>query len=434
MTRWTALSFCLLCWQCGWAQNGNETTALHQSIQQRTAQIYDSLLSIRRDLHQHPELGGEEKRTSEFIQQYLLELGMEVKAGIGGYGVLGILQGKEAGKKIAWRADIDALAWDTPERGAFASIKEGVRHICGHDVHTTIALGMANVLASQREHIRGTVYFIFQPSEENYQGAKAMLANGLLDMIAPDEIYAAHISPMPAGMVASKPDYLFADYKQLNITYSDSPQSDSVAAFTQSLVTKLQNVAPDSKFWDTRNLMDPQIGIGNPNTIFKEFVTVNQDFKVQQREGKLTITGFLSASNQQTMDAIPQLLRQQIEQSKYADQLINISFYSDMIGYSPERGNIQNDEDLTPQAISTMSSIYGGASAIPLYGVIPDGRGDDFAYFQEEIPGTYFLLGGSNFEKGIIAMPHTPNFGVDESCIKSGVNYFSSLIMERVND
>jgi metal-dependent amidase/aminoacylase/carboxypeptidase family protein len=180
--------------------------------------------------------------------------------------------------------------------------------------------------------------------------------------------------------------------------------------------------------------MDPTIGIGNPNTIFKDYVTVQEDFGMEQKNGTLTISAFLSASGKQKIDSIPQLLGQQIQQSKYADQLIDISYSSNKFAFSTERANIQNDATLTAHAIKTISGIYGGSGAIPLYGVIPDGRGDDFAYFQEQIPGTYFLLGGSNFDQGIIAMPHAPNFAVDESCIKTGVNYFSSIIIERINN
>jgi metal-dependent amidase/aminoacylase/carboxypeptidase family protein len=429
-------SYVLVTFMASWCvgQSTNQPNSIHENIQQRTDIIYDSLVKIRRELHQYPEIAGHERRTSQFIKEYLLNLGLDVKENIGGYGVVGILNRGKKGKKVAWRADIDALASDIPESVPFASRNEGARHICGHDVHTTIALGIANVLASEKTNIDGPVYFIFQPSEENYSGARAMISDGLLDVISPDEIYAAHISPIPSGLVATKSDYLFADYKQINISYKNSAQSEAIFEFTKRMVSNLQNVAPESGFWDTRNLMDPTIGIGNPNTIFKDYVTVQEDFGMEQKNGTLTISAFLSASGKQKIDSIPQLLGQQIQQSKYADQLIDISYSSNKFAFSTERANIQNDATLTAHAIKTISGIYGGSGAIPLYGVIPDGRGDDFAYFQEQIPGTYFLLGGSNFDQGIIAMPHAPNFAVDESCIKTGVNYFSSIIIERINN
>ncbi|UII25173.1 amidohydrolase [Fulvivirga maritima] len=414
------------------AQN-NELQSVHTAIQLATDSLYKSLVEIRRDIHLHPELSGEEKRTSEFIYQYLTELGLEVKRGIGGYSVIGILQGAQPGKKIAWRADIDAIPVHNHGAGEAAAKKEEMGHNCGHDVHTTIGLGIANVLTKQKDQIKGTIYFIFQPSEENYKGAKMMIDDGLFNVISPEEIYAAHISPMPAGLIASKPGYLFADYKQINMTFKATEENDEIAGFVKKKVAELQNVEPDSKFWDNRNLMDPNIGIGNPNTIFKDFVTAQKQFKVEENDGELKIIGFISASNEERINAIPDQLKATLKESKYGHLLKDVYYYSKMIGYSTERGNIDNDEHLTLQTINTVANIYGPASAIQLYGIIPDGRGDDFSYFQQQVPGTYFLMGGSNFEKGIIAMPHSPNFSVDESCIKSGVKYFASMLVEQVN-
>lgn len=185
--------------------NGQETKAtasIHQFIQSHTDEIFDSLVKIRRDLHKHPEVSGEEKRTSEKIAEYLLSLGLEVKTGIGGNGVVGILKATKEGKHIAWRADIDAMPSDIPDVVDFKSEDRGVRHICGHDVHTTIALGIANVLASQKKHLKGTIYFIFQPAEESFTGAKAMINDGLFDIIKPEEIYGLHITPSPSGIVS----------------------------------------------------------------------------------------------------------------------------------------------------------------------------------------------------------------------------------------
>lgn len=176
----------------------------HVFIQQKTDEIFDSLVSIRRDFHVYPELSGQEERTSKKIEQYLVSLGLEVKTNIGGFGVVGILHGAKKGKKIAWRADIDAMPSNIPDVVNFKSKNEGIRHICGHDVHTTVALGIANVLASQTENLEGTIYFVFQPSEENLKGAQAMIDDGLFDIINPDEMYALHMSPFPAGTIATK--------------------------------------------------------------------------------------------------------------------------------------------------------------------------------------------------------------------------------------
>jgi len=408
-------------------QNLTNRTSIHKKIQQRTNQIFDSLVKIRKDFHIHPELAEQEKRTSEKISEYLLGLGLEVHKNVGGYGIVGILKTNKKGKNIAWRTDIDALSSDSPDVVDFQSQNKGVRHICGHDVHTTIALGIANVLVSQKEYLTGTIYFIFQPSEENLKGAKAMINDGLFDIINPDEIYALHLTPMPTGMMGTRPNWLFAGYKSIKVSFKKSNENDSIVAYTKKLISSLQSVEPDSKFWDNRNLLDSNIGLANPNTIYKNFTTVSQNFKIGETDQELSISTFISSSNEKKMDSIIPALKQTISSSKYSKKFIDVV-------YNSEYPIIKNSKDLTAKTMTSLSEIYGNNSIMTIHGIIPDGRSDDFAFFQKRIPSVYFLLGGSNFEKGIISMPHTPNFAVDENCIKTGVNFFSSMILERLND
>lgn len=409
----------------GIGQTIENKVSVHDQIRQQTEYIYDSLVKIRRDFHANPELAGEEIRTSEKITNYLKSLGLEVKTGIGGYGVVGILKGGKEGKKIAWRADMDALASDIPSEEIFKSKNKGMRHICGHDINMTIAIGIANVLSKHKEQLAGTIFFIFQPSEENYKGAKAMIDEGLLDMIDPDQIYASHITPMAAGTVATSPEWLFAGYKTVQISFKNSADTDQVISYTKKLLSNLQNVPADSEFWNPQNLLDPEIGLGNPNTIYQDYITVNKNFKVEKTSSTVSIKSIIGASNKEKLNSIPDFLKQKISQSKYADLLQNVAF-------SFERPVVYNNAALTAETMKSIASNFGEQAVIPLYGAIPDGLGDDFAYFQEQVPGVYFLLGGSNFEKGIISMPHAPNFAVDESCIQTGVQFFASMLVERL--
>jgi len=407
---------------CG--QNTTVDPSIHANVQEQTNHIFDSLVSIRRDFHMNPEVSGNENRTSEKIASYLLSLGLEVKRGIGGYGVVGIMDTGKKGKRIAWRADIDAMPSEIPDVVDFTSKNEGVRHICGHDVNTTIALGIANVLASQRAQLTGTVYFIFQPSEESYTGAKAMIDDGLFDIINPDEIYGSHIAPMATNMIATKPEWMFADYKTLKISFKNPSENKLISEYGKELIMSLQNVAPNSKFWNPATMADPNIGLASPNTIFKNFTFVNQEsFKIENTENLLSMKAYIGSSVEKMFDSLIPQLKQEISNSKYAKQLVNIEFTS-------ERANLYNDKMLTQNSLTHIAKVYGEENISLLYGEMPDYRGDDFAYFQEQVPGVYFYLGGSNFQKGVISMPHAPNFQVDESCIKTGVNYFSSLIIE----
>ncbi|MTI33165.1 amidohydrolase [Cytophagales bacterium RKSG123] len=408
-------------------QNPEVETSIHKNVQKRTDEIFDNLIQIRRDLHTYPELSEQEKRTSKKIEEYLLSLGLEVKTNIGGYGVVGILNGHKAGKRIAWRADIDALASDFPDVVDFKSKNKGVRHICGHDIHTTIGLGIANILTSQKENIDGTVYFLFQPSEENYEGAKAMINDGLFDMIDPEEIYGLHIVPFPAGTIATKGEEVFAHYNAIKVSFKNSHSTDSLIDYTKKLISSFQNIKPESKFWDPGNLTDSNVGIGNPNTIFKNYLTVNEDFSIKQTNNEVVISTIIQSSNGKQLDSLIKSLKQNINESKYSKDLISVE-------YSWEKDVVLNDKNLAAKALNSITNIYGKQSVIPLYGEVPYGFGDDFAYFQNQVPGVYFFLGGANYEKGIISMPHTPNFDVDEDCIRTGVNFFSSMIIESLNN
>ncbi|WP_304156910.1 M20 metallopeptidase family protein [Mesonia mobilis] len=395
---------------------------IHQIIQQHSEEIFDSLVEIRRDFHRYPEAAGEEVKTSAKIIEYLQNLGLEVHQNIGGNGVVGILKTNKKGKKIAWRADIDALKTDLPDVVSYESKNKGVRHICGHDIHASVALGIANVLSKIKEQLSGTIYFIFQPAEEIWQGAKAMIDDGLFEIIDPEEIYALHLSPMPEGIIATRAKNLFADYKVIQLKFDKKEDAAELSNYVKNLLENLQNIPNDSPFWDMQTLMDPELGLINPNTIFKDYVTLNSEVSIKEN---LIIKASLSASDPDKLDSVLKQLKSEISQSEFSEKLIEIQF-------TKEIALVLNDQKLAEDAIQQISEVYGKQSSINLHGIIPDGRSDDFAYFQQKIPGVYFLMGGSNYQKGIISMPHSPNFNVDENCIKTGVQYFSSLIAEKL--
>lgn len=423
------LSILFIFFTCiSYSQNVKEIGNIHTNIKKQTNSIFDNLVSIRNDFHKIPEASGKEKRTSEKIVQHLLSLGLEVKKNIGGYGIVGILDTGKKGKSIAWRADMDAVSLHHHKTEKNKTSKNKAQHICGHDINMTVALGIAEVLVSQKEQLTGKIYFIFQPSEESYTGAKAMIDDGLFKIINPDEIYGCHIGPMPTNIISTKPEWMFADYKTVTISFKNSNYNEEIKTYSKKLISDLQNVAPNSKFWNPNSLGDPNIGLANPNTIFKNFLFVNQNsFSFKETDHQTTISAYIGASTKEQLKAVIPTLKKKILNSKYAQKLINVQ-------YTYERANLYNDKNLTQKSLKHVSDIYGTKNIVLLYGEMPDYRGDDFAYFQEHISGVYFYLGGSNFEKGIISMPHAPNFQIDETCIKTGVTYFSSLIVERLSN
>lgn len=396
----------------------------HELIKLETDNIYDKLVQIRRHFHENPELAGKEKLTQETIKKYLSDLGLQVKTDIYGYGIVGILEGEKKGKKIAWRADMDALANDFPDEVEFKSKTKGVQHGCGHDIHLAIALGIAEVLAKHKKSLNGTVYFIFQPEEETFIGAKGMINNGLLSKIKPQEIYGLHITALPVGQIMVKANEMFAYQKRFRIKLKNELTDEQVKELTKKIYNRLFRAEKNSKPWELQNIIDPKIGLGNPDTIFKDYLIMDEKFTRYSENNELFLEANLYETDSENLKNILPKIKQVIETSGFKEQLVSLSFIQ-------ENPTVMNDTKLTNSAIQTLIKIYGSNLVVNDYGQVPYFN-DDFAYFQQKIPGVYFFLGGSNFEKGIIPMNHAPNFQVDEECLKTGVKSFSSLIFERL--
>ncbi|MFY0630919.1 MAG: amidohydrolase [Flavobacteriaceae bacterium] len=403
------------------------TTSTYKSIANKTDLIYEDLVKIRRDLHMNPELSQQEKRTSEVVAKHLRSLGLEVKTNIGGYGVVGILKGGKKGKKIAWRADMDAIKTNEQDVVDFASKNKGVRHICGHDVHTTIGLGIATVLSQHKEEIDGTVYFIFQPAEEMFTGAKDMIADGLFELIQPDEIYGLHIGPEASGVINVKADELFAYTKTLQVKFKPSTNEKELENFMNTTLKSFtRNIEQNGSPWDIINkISDAKVGLANKETIFKDYFIL-QGTRLNTDKGVTFYNASFLETDVKKVNSLPLELKKQILNSKFKDSFISIEYSKD---YS---GTPINDPELTRIASETISSFYDKELFAPLHGQVPY-FGEDFIFYQQKVPGVFFFLGGSNSEKGINSMPHTPNFAVDETTIKYGVQSFATLLLERTN-
>jgi len=397
-------------------------------IEKQTDAIFNSLVDIRRDLHMNPELSTQENRTAKVVADYLKELGLEVKTNVGGHGVVGILKGGKEGRHIAWRADMDAMKTDEPDVVDFISKNEGVRHICGHDVHTTIALGIANVLSQQKENLEGTVYFIFQPAEEIFAGAKAMIADGLFDMIKPDEIYGLHIGPETAGVINTKPNEMFAYNKTLQVKFKPGTDVTALESFMNTLRgSYARGIEQRGSPWEIINKMsDPKLGLTNKETPFKDFFIL-QGAGLKTDDDMTTYNAVFLETHLDNVNRMPTTIEQQISKSQFKEALLSIA-------YAPDYSDTpNNDPELTRLATQILSNNDTKNRVSPLYGQVPY-FGEDFIFFQQQVPGVFFFLGGSNSEKGIHSMPHTPNFAVDETTIKYGVQSFATLIIERANN
>ncbi len=405
-------------------------------IEETSNEIFNSLVKIRRDIHMYPETAGQEKRTAKVIEEYLLNLGLEVKTniggyalggyGLGGYGIVGILKGNNKGKNIAWRADMDAITSDYPDEVSYKSKHKGIQHGCGHDIHIAIGLGIAEVLAKNKDLVNGTVYFIFQPEEETFVGAKNMLNSSLFSEIDLDEIYSLHVTALPVGQILVKPNELYAYQKRVQLVFNEGFLKEDATALYEKIRKQMLRKMDGENPWDIRNAFDAKTGLTNSNTTFKDYLFMEENFAIKSENNQLYLKAYLYETDQSNLINIIPKIKEIISNSVSKEQNVSVS-------YIEERPTVSNDEILTNKAITTLRDIYGNDSVEINYGKVPYFN-DDFCYFQEKTPGVYFLLGGSNSEKGIDAMNHFPNFRVDEECIKIGVKSFSSLILKRINN
>src|SRR5690348_1682365 len=209
---------------------------LEEEVRKRAGAVERKLIAWRRDIHQHPELGDQEKRTSRLVAKHLRGLGLEVRTGLARTGVVGVLRGGKPGRTVALRADMDALPVQEPQGLPFASktkqpflgTEVPVMHACGHDAHTAMLMGVAEVLAGMKDQLPGTVLFIFQPAEEGPSlftpasgkkwGAKLMLEEGAFKDPKPDAVFGLHVMPGPLGQISYRTGATAASSDDLQIT------------------------------------------------------------------------------------------------------------------------------------------------------------------------------------------------------------------------
>jgi amidohydrolase len=200
--------------------------------------LHQQLTAWRRHLHAHPGLTLQEGETAAFVATRLREMGVEVTEGVGGHGVVGVLRGVRPGRTVAYRADMDAVPPNSQFRGGPTAA-----HLCGHDIHTTVGVGVAEVLASLRDRFTGTVVFVFQPGEETLTGAAAMLHDGALATTRPVEIHALHCGPFPVGHFATMPGYGLPGLDRGTVTLT-GPDATEQAHRLAAEIDRLGTVSP----------------------------------------------------------------------------------------------------------------------------------------------------------------------------------------------
>ena len=375
--------------------------------------IFDkkALIRFRQDLHKFPELGFMEKRTKSKISETLHKLNIEVHEGLG---VLGILKSGKSKKMIALRADIDALPITETTNCSYSSTNSGVMHACGHDGHTAMLIGAADLLAS-KQSFDGTVIFIFQPNEENGLGAKAMLNEGILSNLPIEEIYAIHNLPgEPLGQLSTREGLICSSESLFEIEikgkscHSSMPQVGKDAILIASeLIQNLQKIISRK--------ISSNSGIVISVTEFISNGTRNV------LAGKVILKGDARARSKEDRISIEKFIRQISNGAALAnDVLISVRFQTEFI----ETFNAKKPT----KAIIKLAKMVG-LRVIPNRD--PMSFSEDFAHLSNHFPGCFFLIG--NGEKEPFSKPlHSSDYDFNDGLLEIGRKFWVSLVEDRL--
>ncbi|MEK6286526.1 MAG: amidohydrolase [Acidobacteriota bacterium] len=396
------------------------STGREQQIAQAAEALRAKLIEQRRDFHMHPELSNREERTSRVVAERLRALGLdEVKTGVGKYGVVALLKGSKPGPVVAVRADMDALPIQETIDVPYKSQTPGVKHACGHDVHTTVALGVAEVLSKMRDQIAGSIKFIFQPAEEGAPqgeegGASLMIKEGALENPRPQAIFGLHTAGFEVGQIGYHSGPAMASSDRFTITirgkrsHGAQPQLgvDAVVVAAEC-VTALQTIR--SRRIDPLEPLVITIGTikgGDRNNIIAEEVKME---------------GTMRALNENVRSRAHELMRQTLGSVTSAyDAKFDLSFDdSNPVTY--------NDPRLVDETLPTIRRLVGDANVVLLKPFMP---AEDFSYYQKVIPGFFYFLGVGNKAKGLMPAWHTAEFDVDEESLVVGVKVMSNVLLD----
>lgn len=376
--------------------------------------ITPDLIALRRKLHQHPELAFEEHETARAIAQYLDRAGIEVRTGIGGTGVVGLLDGAFAGRRVGVRADIDALPVTEQSGVPFPSEVPGRMHACGHDAHTVIALGVVHVLSIMRDKLNGGVKIIFQPAEETLAGASAMIADGVLDDPPMDVILGYHNWPLlQTGLVG----------------YHSSTVMASSDAFDIVLKGKAGHAA------HPHNAVDALVGAAQLIALLQTVISreiapaIPAVLTVGQLEGgtarnviadRVVLRGTARTLDAGTAKQVETSVRRIVEGVGLSLRLEH------EITWKRQTPVLKNDAHVLARLIASARDILGPDNVVELG---PASMGsEDFAWFAERIPAAHLKI-GSKIE-GIETAVHRSNYDCNELAIPIGVRAITRAVVD----
>lgn len=407
-------------------------TAQKPDLEKDYQKIENKVIEWRRHFHENPELSNREFKTSEKVAAHLGALGFEVKKGIAHTGVVGILKGDKPGKVVALRADMDALpvterndlSFKSTVTSSFLGQEVGVMHACGHDAHIAILMGVAEVLSKHKDKIRGTVKFIFQPAEEGPPpgeegGALLMVKEGVLKNPEVDAIFGLHInSGIPTGVIKYKSGGTMAAVQRFVITVEGKQTHGSKPwkgidpiLISAKIIDGLQTIISRETDLTKEAAV---ISVGK--------ITSGVRFNIIPEQAEMI--GTIRTLDYSMQALITERMKQMVTTIAKAyggNAKIEIKSNTDIT---------YNDPDLVNQMLPTLQQV-AGMDNVQIRKA--DTGGEDFSYFQNEVPGFFFFLGGMTPGTTESFPHHTPDFSIDDSGLLLGVRALTSMSLDFLN-
>ncbi len=402
-------------------QGTADMAAQRSRIDALATELHPAIIAIRRDIHRNPELGFREKRTAALVADRLRALNFdEVRTGVGLTGVVGVLKGGRPGPVVAVRADMDALPLPELNDVPYKSLEPNVKHACGHDGHTAMALGVAEIFSRMRADLPGTVVFLFQPAEEGdpdggKSGAVRVLDDWPLTNPTPSAIFGLHIMPtLRVGQIGynSGPAMASADRFTVKIigksTHGAMPHTgvDPVPIAAQ-VVLALQTIPA--------RMIDAQ----SPTVVTVGTISGGSRFNIIA--DSITMTGTVRSLS----EAGPTTVKAKMTQILQGITAASGATYE--LSYVETAPVVFNHQALVAASLPALEAAVGKGNL-----VAPPAQmvSEDFAFYQKKIPGFYFFLGIANPDKGITAMWHTEYFDMDEDALRIGMKAMASVVLQ----
>ena len=393
------------------------TKQLKDKIKKMSQEMAPDLVKIRRHIHEHPELSYQEYETMAYVSKILKEHNIPHKTGVAGTGVVGLIEGKGKGPVVALRADMDALPIEEQNDVPYKSKNPGVMHACGHDSHTTVLLGAAILLNSLRETFSGTVKLIFQPGEEkNPGGASLMVKAGVMENPKVDMIFGLHSDPRyRPGEIGYRYGAMMAEPDEISITikgksgHGASPHlAVDPIVIAAEVILGLQKIA--SRMVDPTEKIVVTIGKiegGHTTNVIPD---------------EVHMLGTVRTLNPELTPKIPPMMEQII---KGITEAYGASYeFKYDFGYPV----VMNDTRATDILVEAGKKFLGeeNVKEVPK----PSMGGEDFSFYLQKAPGSFYRLGTGNPEKGITEFWHNSRYNIDEDALPVGAGFMTYLALE----